>query len=455
MLYFLVVYLGIQFGIGYWVSRRIKNENDFLLAGRHVPGWLLSFSLFATWFGAETCIGTSGEVYASGISGGRADPFGYSICLVLLGFLIAGRIWNKKYSTLADFYRDRFGKNVEKLAVAILLISSIVWGAAQIRAFGQVIAATTSLPVQSTILIGFVVVVTYSMLGGLLGDILTDFVQGLILILGLTAILFVIVYQDGFQPFMQSPERLSLFAPGESFWQRLDRWMIPILGSLVAQESIARVLAAKDVKQARQGTFWASGIYIIVGLIPVVLGLIGPAVLPGVEDPEHFLISLSEKYLHPAFQMLLVGALVSAILSTVDSILLAGGGLLSHNLLIPLMGLRAEKRKLLYTRLSVVFIAFVALAIAWMSDGIYELVESASSLGTAGILVITLFGLWTSYGGPVSAIAALVLGVVTMPIAENILEIEAPFIASIALAAIGYVALYQIKNLKLLSFRRN
>lgn len=455
MLYFLVVYLGIQFAIGYWVSRRIKNENDFLLAGRHVPGWLLSFSLFATWFGAETCIGTSGEVYASGISGGRADPFGYSLCLVLLGLLIAGRIWNKKYSTLADFYHDRFGKNVEKLAVAILLISSIVWGAAQIRAFGQVIAATTSLPVQSTILIGFVVVVTYSMLGGLLGDILTDFVQGLILIVGLAAILFVIVYQDGFQPFIQSPERLSLFAPGETFWQRLDRWMIPILGSLVAQESIARVLAAKDIKQARQGTFWASGIYIVVGLIPVALGLIGPTVLPGIEDREHFLISLSEKYLHPAFQMVLVGALVSAILSTVDSILLAGGGLLSHNLLIPLMGLRAEKRKLLYTRLSVVLIALIALAIAWMSDGIYELVESASSLGTAGILVITLFGLWTSFGGPVSAIAALVLGVVTMPIAENILEIEAPFMASIALAAIGYVALSQIKNLKLLSFRRN
>ena len=98
MLYFLIGYLIFQFSIGYWASRQIKNESDYLLAGRHVPTWLLSFSLFATWFGAEACIGTSGEVYMHGLSGGRADPFGYSLCLFFLGifhdaFTIIKRDW--------------------------------------------------------------------------------------------------------------------------------------------------------------------------------------------------------------------------------------------------------------------------------------------------------------------------------------------------------------------------
>lgn len=438
MTFFLIAYIALQFGIGFWASRRIKNESDFLLAGRHVPGYLLTFSLFATWFGAETCIGTSAEIYSVGLSGGRADPFGYSLCLILLGLLVAPKIWNQKYTTLADFYRDRFGHRVEKIAILILLTSSILWGAAQIRAFGQVIAATTDYPVEWTIFIGFAVVLGYSLLGGLMGDILTDFVQGIVLTIGLIAVLFVIVKTEGLHIFNQPAERWSFLSADENMWQRIDRWAIPIMGSLIAQESIARIFASKNKSQATRMSLFAGALYIFVGSLPVLLGFIGPSLLPELADKEHFLIAISEKYLHPAAQALLVGALVSAILSTIDSILLAGGGLLSHNLLIPLLGEKGVRKKLILSRLCVVAIALTAFVLALTSEGIYELVETASSLGSAGILVITLIGLWSSKGQQESALLALVLGVIFMPIAENVLNFSAPFLATVVVAFLGY-----------------
>jgi Na+/proline symporter len=123
-LVFLLVYIGLQFTVVFFLSKRIKNEKDYLVGGQQIPTFLLMFSLFATWFGAETCIGTSGEVYEKGISGGRADPFGYSLCLFFLGLVIAKKIWNSNYATLSDFYRHRFGEKTEKLASILLLVSS-------------------------------------------------------------------------------------------------------------------------------------------------------------------------------------------------------------------------------------------------------------------------------------------------------------------------------------------
>lgn len=442
MIYFLVAYLIFQFSLGYWASRSVKNESDYLLAGRHVPTWLVSFSLFVTWFGAETCIGTSGEVYSFGLSGARADPFGYTFCLLLLGLLIAKRIWNKKYSTLADFYQNRFSSNVEKLSSLILIVSSLVWGAAQIRAMGQVISATTHFSSELTTFVSFLIVLSYCLMGGLLGDILTDFVQGLVLALGLSLIFYFILKNEGLEIILNQPrDRLSLLTPDESWLQRLDRWSIPILGSLIAQESISRLFATKSPGAAQKAALSAAVIYLILGSIPVLLGLVGPTLLPGVIDKEHFLIGLSEKYLPPFAQMLLIGALLSAILSAINSIILATGGLFSHNLLSVLVPKTYHKNPLRMTRISVFILAFVIYAIAHFSDGIYELVELASSFGSAGLVVITLFGLWTSLGSPKIALWTLIVGVASPFTFEYLYPTEAPFLISLVLCTFIFVGL--------------
>lgn len=432
MLLFIFAYILLQFGIGIWVSRSIRTEKDFLVAGRNVPPFFLVFSLFATWFGAETIMGTAGEVFEVGLSGSRADPLGYSLCLVLLGLFIANRIWKSEYLTLADFFKARFGKNVEHLAVLILFISSMIWAGAQIRAFGQIIGSFSSLSVPVTMTLGFGLVVSYSLLGGLMGDILTDVLQGTILILGLVVITAMILFYHDFSLLnAQPPERLSLLGTDETLWAKVERWIIPVLGSLVAQESITRLLAAKNPKQARAVSLWSAGVYLVVGSLPVLLGLWGPLLVSDVPDKEQFILLLSQKYLPGYLQIIFIGALMSAILSTVDSILLSGGGLVSHNLLIPALKIQDEKRKLYLTRASVIFMASLAFFIALVSDGIYALVELASSWGSAGLLVVTVLGLWTKWGNYQTALTTLVAGVLLLPFFEYGLQVETPFLLTL------------------------
>lgn len=441
-LIFLIIYLMVQFFIVFLMSKKIKNERDYLVGGNKIPSFLLMFSLFATWFGAESCIGTSGEVYQKGLSGGRADPFGYSLCLILLGLLIAKKIWSSNYITLGDFFRHRFGENTEKLASLVLLISSVVWGAAQLRALSQVISSSTSLPLNVTFGIAFLFILSYCTVGGLIGDIYNDFVQGTILIIGLGVLLYSVLKSEGLAVLLQqTPQRLSFLSTDESLWQRMDRWAVPIFGSLIAQESISRLLAARNPNKARSSAFYSGVLYIFVGSIPVLLGLLGPAVLPGLPDKEQFLISLSQKYLSVPLQFLVVGALVAAILSTVDSILLSGGGLLSHNLVIPLLKNPTEKLKLTISRLGVFVISLVVLIIAWFSQGIYQLVENASSLGTAGLLVVTLFGLWSSIGNGLAAIITLILGLFFHPFADQVLILQSPFISTLLVCVVCYLIL--------------
>lgn len=171
-------YILLQLLVGVWLSRRIVSEADYLLAGRSL-GWpLATLSVFATWFGAETCIGAAGAVYEQGLAGATVDPFGYAMCLVVMGLVFAIPLWRRQLTTLADLFRQRYSRNIEMLAVLLLVPGSIMWAAAQIRAFGQVLSASSGLEVEVTISIAALVVIVYTMYGGLLADVVTDAVQG-------------------------------------------------------------------------------------------------------------------------------------------------------------------------------------------------------------------------------------------------------------------------------------
>ena len=130
----ILAYLVAQFAIGIVVSRRIASESDYLIAGRRLGLGLAAFSIFATWFGAETVVGAAGAIYSDGLSGGSADPFGYGLCLVVVGIVVAAPLWRRKYTTFGDLFRERYSPGVERLAVLLMVPTSVLWAAAQIRA---------------------------------------------------------------------------------------------------------------------------------------------------------------------------------------------------------------------------------------------------------------------------------------------------------------------------------
>jgi Na+/proline symporter len=134
-----------------------------------------------------------------------------------------------------------------------------------------------------------------------------------------------------------------------------------------------------------------------------------------------------------------VGALISAILATIDSILLAVSAMVAHNLLARFLSARNQQHKVRAARLVVVAAGLVAYVMAVYGKGIYELLETASSFGTAGVLVITLVGLYTGFGKALSATLALAAGLVLTPLGNYVLDWQAPFLSSVLGAAIGFV----------------
>ncbi len=131
-----ISYVLLQLAIGLYVSRRTSTEADYLLAGRRLGYFMATMSIFATWFGAETCIGSSSAVYEEGLAGSRADPFGYTICLLFMGLVFAVPLYRRQLTTLGDLFRQRYGGGVEKIAVVVIVPSSVIWAGAQIHAFG-------------------------------------------------------------------------------------------------------------------------------------------------------------------------------------------------------------------------------------------------------------------------------------------------------------------------------
>lgn len=289
----------------------------------------------------------------------------------------------------------------------------------------------------------------YTLLGGLLGDVITDLVQGGLLALGLFIVFAASVAELGGPSAFAAavtPERLTLLPPGESALEQLDRWMIPILGSLVAQELVARVLAARSAAVAKGSALLAAAVYLLVGAIPVALGLVGPSLLPGLEEAEQLLPTLARNVLPPVLFALFTGALISAILSTIDSILLSIGALVSHNLLVPLLGLEGERSKLRSARAVVLAAGVLAFVLALYSSGVYDLVEAASSFGTAGVLVITLAAMYGKRASGRAALAALFAGLVATPVLAHLIEFRAPFLGSIAVSALVFSVVRRFGN---------
>lgn len=437
----ILIYISIALIIGLVVSRKVHSESDYLIAGRQLGYLLATFSIFATWFGAETCVGASAAIYDRGLSGGNADPFGYTICLLLMALLFAGPMWKKKLTTLADLYRDRYSPGVEKLAAIIIAPSSLIWAAAQIRAFGHVLSVSSELQLETAILIATIIVLIYTVSGGLWADAYTDVIQGFALIFGLVVLAVVIGTHEQtprFNDLLSNIWTGSGNAEPESWLSSLDGWAVPIFGSIVAQELISRVLAARSATVARRSAFAATALYLLIGMIPVYIGLAGVSLLPGIEDSEQLMPQLALTYLPTVLYVMYAGALASAILSTVDSALLAASALIEHNVILASRPQISERNRLLIARGGVLVLGIVAYFLAIYGTTTYEMVEMASGLGSAGIFVISLFALYSRRGGPLAATAALVVGLGVSVWGSYIQPFDGSYVFSIAGAFLVY-----------------
>src|SRR3954471_15329623 len=187
---FVVLYLLGTLAIGVWAGTRIKNTSDFAIAGRSLPLIMVVTTTFATWFGAETVMGIPARFVQGGLNGLVEDPFGAGACLILVGLFFAARLYKLNLLTIGDYYRARYGKGIEVFCSTAIILSYLGWVAAQITALGLVFTVLTDGAMSETtgMIVGTLAVLVYVVVGGFLAVAWTDFIQMIVLVVGMTII---------------------------------------------------------------------------------------------------------------------------------------------------------------------------------------------------------------------------------------------------------------------------
>jgi Na+/proline symporter len=268
----------------------------------------------------------------------------------------------------------------------------------------------------------------------------TDLVQGTVLILGIVVLFAVFVNLGGLEHVAALPPE-KLDPMNERSWlDTLDTLAVPIFSTIAAQELVSRVLAMRSASLARNATVAAGALYLVMGFLPVLIGLGAYAFVGSEADPEQVISLFAQQNLPVPLYILFLGALISAILSTLSGALLVAGSIAAHNLYGSIRPNLSEAEKLRANRFAVVSFGLIAYLIALGSESMYELVQESSSIGTSGILVLLVFSVWgPARAGRISAYAALIVGTATYLIGAHLVGLESPYLLSVAMSFVAYL----------------
>ncbi len=410
------VYLVGMYAIGYVAERKVQNVEDFLVAGRRLPLSLAWMTLLATWFGAGTMLTAADEVRAGGLQKAALDPFGAGTCLLFAGLFVAAPMWRMQLLTVPDFFRRKVGPTAEMISSCILVPSYFGWIAAQFTALAEVLHLFFGIPVGWGLVLVAVVGTGYTLMGGMWSVTLTDAVQ-ISLVLGGLLVLGVVVLAElgggntwaGLERIgIQTDPKMLILIPTSSA-AALVGWLgvfaIGALGNVPGQDLMQRVFASNSERTARRACFVAGLMYLSFGAIPLLLALAGNLLFP--KDAElKILPALAHAFLHPAVAVIFMLALMSAILSTIDSAILSPASVLAQNVFPRFR--QADTLK--SNRAAVLLVAACSLGLAFKGESAYKLLEDAYLLTMVGLFVPLMLGLYSFPKSGRPAIASMLTG---------------------------------------------
>ena len=433
LLVFVLLYLIATLAVGAWAGLRIKNTEDFAVAGHSLPLYMVITTSFATWFGAETVMGIPATFVQEGLRGVIEDPFGASMCLVLVGVFFATKLYRMHLITIGDFYRKRFGVKVEIMCSIMIILSYLGWVAAQITALGLVFSILSGGEIshQWGMVIGTVLVLIYVMMGGMLAVAWTDFIQMIVLVIGLSYIAYYSADLVGGSDkvFALARERgwfNILPEAGETTAASIQNWMFYVaaaitmmFGSIPQQDVFQRVMSAKNESAARNGAVIGGLCYLAFAFVPMFIVSAALLAMPEhapellANDPQQVLPRMILDHMPLIAQIFFFGALVSAIKSCSSATLLAPSTSFVENILRHLAPSLNDKQLLFAMRLTILIFTASVLTYAILSHGtpIYELVSSAYQVTLVGSFVPLTFGLYWKRSTTQGAILAIVMGV--------------------------------------------
>ncbi|UYQ93570.1 sodium:solute symporter family protein [Chitinophaga horti] len=424
---FVLVYLLVTVLIGRWAAKRVHSASDFVVAGRNLPLGISACVIFATWFGSETMLGATAEYAQHGLLGVMEDPFGASLCLVLVGLFYARKLYRFNILTFCDFFRIRYGRKAELVSAFMMVPSYFGWIAAQIVAMGIVINKVMGIDETVAMIASGGLVTAYTYMGGMWSVSVTDFIQTIMIIVGLIIITVIVVNQAGGMSniIAQTPSSYFRFFPDRNLndWLHyLAAWMTIGLGSIPQQDVFQRLMSAKSESVAVRSSYLGALMYFTIGSLPLLIILCARLLYPALfnEDPEGILPAMVLQHGNLFIQILFFGALLSAIMSTTSGAILAPATVLGENIIRPFYKNISDKKFLLIIRLSVVVVSILSLIMAIGSGNIYELVGASSILSLVSLFVPLTAGLYWKGATNAGAIGSIIAGTAAYFIAESV-----------------------------------
>lgn len=413
---FILPYLLLTLLVGYWASRRVKNAQDFALAGRNLPLGISVACLFATWFGSEVIMGSPSEYAENGFLGIIEEPLGAVLALIIIGFFFTRKLYRLGLLTFGDLFEKRYNTKIAFISSLIMVITYFGWVAAQLKALGEVLESIMELPIFTGMIVGAFIVLIYTYIGGMWAVSVTDFLQSFIIVAGLIAIWWNLSEQISLEAVLsQTPQKYFQVFPERNFSDILayiSAWLTLGFGSIPSQDVLQRILSAKSEKIAVKASFLSAVVYLLITAIPLVITLYARILYPNLleEKSEALMPVLVLQIGGLGVQILFLGALLSAILSTASGAILAPATVLAENILLPFFKNKTDKMLLWLLRISVVIITFLSFIVANLGESIFELASFAASSGLVTLVVPIWAALYLKNPSCLGALLSMFLG---------------------------------------------
>jgi SSS family transporter len=429
LFWFVIIYWIISVAIGLYAATRVHNTKDFAIAGRHLPYYMVTATVFATWFGSETVLGIPATFLKEGLGGVVADPFGASMCLILVGLFFAAPLYRMNLLTIGDFYKKRFGRLTEVITTMAIVISYLGWVGAQITALGLVfnVVSNGEISKLSGMIIGSSTILVYTFFGGMWAVAITDFLQMIIIVIGMLYIggnvadmaggvgnVISHAAAAGKFEFLPSANPTAILA-------FIAAWVTMMFGSIPQQDVFQRVTSSRTEKIAIWATVLGGSLYFLFAFVPMFLAysatLIDKELVERLieTDPQLILPTLVLEHAPLFAQVMFFGALLSAIKSCASATLLAPSVTFTENILRPMLGSRlSDRRLLLWMRMvTLCFTVLVTIYAINSTASIFEMVENAYQVTLVTAFVPLVCGLFWRRATRQGALMSMFLGLTT------------------------------------------
>ena len=426
LLWFVIAYWIVSVAIGLYAATRVHNAKDFAVAVRSLPIYVVIATVFATWFGSEAVLGIPATFLDEGLHGIIADPFGSSLCLVLVGLFFAVPLYRMNLLTIGDFYKKKYWRGVEMLTSLAIVISYLGWVGAQITALGLVFNVVSAGEISrlAGMWIGAGTIMIYTFFGGMWAVAITDLLQMVIIVIGLLLIGNDISNQVGG---VAAVVRHAAAAGKFAFFPALD-WkevvgfvaalVTMMFGSIPQQDVFQRVQASRTEKIAMWGAVIGGGLYFMFTFVPIFLAysatLIDPAMVKAkmAEDSQLILPTLVLEHSSLLMQVLFFGALLSAIKSCASATLLAPSVSFSENIIKPMLKrhLTDSEQLRLMRAVTLVFTLLVTLYAVYSDSSIFHMVENAYQITLVMAFVPLTAGIFWKRANTQGALVSIFFG---------------------------------------------